>query len=342
MSHVERSIILVSQMLVQGAQMISFARLLLVLSIAVAPPAMAVDQASPDLRFFSIGTGEVTGNYYAAAKAICGAVNRHSDGKVRCSAEATQGTIYNLAALKSGDLDFAIVQSDWLRYAYQGAGLFEAQGPMTELRTVMDLYPETLTLLVARDRGIDSLLDLRGHRIDIGAPASGRHATALSILDAVGLSSNDFPMIVELPIASAYEELCAGRIDASLFVMGHPNAGLASAISRCNLEIIGFAASTRESILSRHPDFRAISIAASDYGLAADVESLAVTATVITSAAQPDDLVKTLVEQTRAALPALRIETPVFGAVEESRMGEGAEVAPLHPGAAAAYKALSP
>ncbi|KFI32503.1 hypothetical protein CG51_01555 [Haematobacter missouriensis] len=322
--------------------MVSFFRLLFALSTVIASPAMAVDQASPDLRFFSIGTGEVTGNYYAAAKAICGAVNRHSDGTIRCSAEATQGTIYNLAALKAGDLDFAIVQSDWLRYAYQGAGIFEAEGPMTELRTVMALYPETLTILAARGRGIDSLLALRGHRIDIGAPASGRHATALRVLDAVGLSSNDFPVVLELPITSAYEELCAGRIDASILVIGHPNEGLASAISRCNLEIVGISAPTSEDILSRHPDFRAISIPASDYGLAADIPSLAVTATVITLAAQPDDLVRTLVEQTRAALPELRIAAPIFGAVEASGMGKGAEVAPLHPGAAAAYEALPP
>ena len=58
----------------------------------------------------SIGTGELNGVYYPVGKAICAIVNQdiRSHG-IRCSPETTPGSVYNIDALRSGELDFAIV-----------------------------------------------------------------------------------------------------------------------------------------------------------------------------------------------------------------------------------------
>ena len=63
--------------------------------------------------FASIGTGETNGIYYPVGKAICRIVNRDlSTHGVRCSPEATPGSVYNITAVQSDELEFGIVQSD--------------------------------------------------------------------------------------------------------------------------------------------------------------------------------------------------------------------------------------
>lgn len=293
------------------------------------------------IQFFSVGSGEVTGGYYAVAEAICAEMNRTSDVGTRCSAEATQGSIHNLVALASRQIDFAIVQSDWQRYAYEGELFFRKRGPMTNLRSVMSLYPETLTLLAVRGRGIEGVASLRGKRVDIGAPASGRRATALTVLDAAGLGMDDFAVVTELPLSGAYDELCEGRIDASLIVLGHPNAGLADVLNRCAVEIVPIGNAIREKLLGASADFQPGYIAAGLYPAQQQgVSTVSVLATRVTRDDVPPEVVRRLVESTVHALPRLSITLPMLGRLSPKQMSSFGLVAPEHPGAAAAFSRL--
>ena len=90
-------------------------KLVLASSTAAALCAMLLSPlpASAQQKFVSIGTGGVTGVYYAAGGAICRLVNkdRGTDG-VRCSVESTGGSVFNVNTIKAGELDLGVVQSD--------------------------------------------------------------------------------------------------------------------------------------------------------------------------------------------------------------------------------------
>jgi uncharacterized protein len=60
--------------------------------------------------FASLGTGPTNGVYYPVGGAICAIVNEdlRSSG-VRCSSETTPGSVYNVEALRSGELEFGLV-----------------------------------------------------------------------------------------------------------------------------------------------------------------------------------------------------------------------------------------
>src|SRR6516164_7915934 len=105
----------------------------------------------------SIGTGELNGVYYPVGKAICAIVNQdiHTHG-VRCSPETTPGSVYNIDALRSGELDFAIVQSDVQFAAYNGRGAWLGHR-FADLRSVIPLYPELVTVLARADTPMHSL-----------------------------------------------------------------------------------------------------------------------------------------------------------------------------------------
>ena len=54
-------------------------------------------------QFVSIGTGGVTGVYYPTGGAICRLVNKNrKEHGIRCSAESTGGSIYNINTIRAG------------------------------------------------------------------------------------------------------------------------------------------------------------------------------------------------------------------------------------------------
>ena len=76
-------------------------------------------------RFVSIGTGGVTGVYYPTGGAICRLVNKdRKKHGIRCSAESTGGSVYNINTVREGELEFGVAQSDWQYHAYNGTSKF--------------------------------------------------------------------------------------------------------------------------------------------------------------------------------------------------------------------------
>jgi TRAP transporter TAXI family solute receptor len=129
--------------------------------------------ARADEVFASVGTGEPNGVYYPVGKAICQIANRDfSMYRVRCSPETTLGSVYNIGALQSGELEFAIVQSDVHFAAYKGEGTWSGQ-PFLGLRSVMSLYPELVTVMARADLHIQDPAGLAGKRINIGSRGTG-------------------------------------------------------------------------------------------------------------------------------------------------------------------------
>lgn len=133
--------------------------------------------AHADETFVSIGSGEMTAVYYPVAKAICQAIFRELRAQgIWCSAETTPGSAYNVEHIVSGELEFGIVQSDILFSAYKGIGRWDGK-PVTELRSVLSLYPELVTVVARADANIHVLADLAGRRVSVGSLATGPRTT---------------------------------------------------------------------------------------------------------------------------------------------------------------------
>ena len=68
----------------------------------LALPSVAIAQQ----KFVTIGTGGVTGVYYAVGGAICRLVNKdRAKHGLRCSVESTGGSVYNVNTIKGGEQD---------------------------------------------------------------------------------------------------------------------------------------------------------------------------------------------------------------------------------------------
>ncbi|HHC72111.1 MAG TPA: TAXI family TRAP transporter solute-binding subunit, partial [Thiotrichales bacterium] len=130
----------------------------LVLGAALSGVAQAAEQ-----RFVTIGTGGVTGVYYPTGGAICRLVNKtRKEHGIRCSVESTGGSIYNLNAIRNGELDLGVAQSDWQYHAYNGTSKFKDAGPNKDLRAVFSIHAEPFTVVARADAGIKNFQDLKG------------------------------------------------------------------------------------------------------------------------------------------------------------------------------------
>ncbi|MHC4716015.1 MAG: TAXI family TRAP transporter solute-binding subunit, partial [Planctomycetota bacterium] len=120
-------------------------------------------------RFVTIGTGGVTGVYYPAGGVIAKFVNRKRDEYgIRMSVESTGGSVFNINAVLSGELEFGVAQSDRQYQAWKGLAEWADRGPQKDLRAVCSLHPELITLVAADDAEIRTLSDLKGKTVNIG------------------------------------------------------------------------------------------------------------------------------------------------------------------------------
>jgi TRAP transporter TAXI family solute receptor len=288
----------------------------------------------------SLGTGELNGVYYPVGQALCEIVDRDTNKNgVRCSAESTPGSAYNLEAIRSGDLEFGIIQSDVAYAAYNGEGAY-ADKAFDELRSVLILYPELVTVMVRADSGIRQISDLAGRRINVGRLGSGAFATWSAIEAALGWKDEQKAEITDLPDDAASHALCAGEIDANLLVMGHPAGTVRKQLSACATNFVAVSGPAIDALVSSAPSLQKGAIPGAVYGLAADTPTIGTNAIVVTSANENTEAVAAFAKATIAQISDLRTKHPRLAGLTPEQMTGGNFPVPLHPAASQVYKDL--
>ncbi len=285
-----------------------------------------------------VGTGSAGGIYYPAGGAICRLVNRgRADHGLRCAAEATPGSIANLDALRSGKLQFAVVQSNWQDQAYRGTGIY-AGNPFAELRSVFSLYSEPLLVLVRADSPIHRFEDIRGHRINAGPESAGLRPMIEDIMAPLGWKTKDFSTAA-LRWNEQTDALCKGEIEVAFYVFGHPNALVQEATTRCPTRIIPIEGALAEKVLERTPYFTRVSVPGGMYaGNPEEMHSIGVRATLVTTSNVDAAIVRTLTAAVIKNLVNFKTLHPVFAALNAKLMANEGLTAPLHDGARQYYE----
>lgn len=290
-----------------------------------------------EMRVVTFGGASLEGNYYAIARGLCQKINEAGHDDLRCSPESTPGSLYNLFAMQHGELDFALVQSDWQRAATEGSGPFADGGPMAELRSVMALYQEAVTLVTRRDQEIAFLGDLEGHSLDIGHPSTGRRGTTQRLMDAMNWPEGNVEL-QELSGPAVRDALCVGAVDASILVMGHPNPTVEQALAECDLTLVPVAGPNVDALVESSAEYSRFVIPAGTYpGMDRNIRTFSVAATLVVRADIPDDIVALFVTTLLENWESLSEEIPVLSS-KNPLLDHGAGIsAPRHPGAVAAF-----
>ena len=325
-------------MAIRTALRLKASTLAIAASVGLAAGSMSV--SAQEQRFVTIGTGGVTGVYYPAGGAICRLVNMdRKEHGIRCSVESTGGSVYNLNAIRQGELDLAVAQSDWQYHAYNGTSQFEDDGKNEKLRAVFSLHPEPFTVVASKGSGIKTFEDLEGKRVSVGNPGSGQRATAEVLMDEMGWTMDKFSLAAELKAAEQSQALCDGNIDAFFYTVGHPSGAIKEATTSCDSTIVAVDNEATQTLVEENPYYRVATIPGGMYrGNDEDVKTFGVAATFVTSADVDEEVVYEVVSAVFENFDSFKRLHPAFSNLKKEEMVSDALSAPLHKGAEKYYR----
>jgi TRAP transporter TAXI family solute receptor len=307
-------------------------------TLAVAT-ALCAQVATAQERFITIGTGGQTGVYFVVGQSICRLVNRGTaEHNLKCTAPSTGGSIANINAIKAGDMDMGVAQSDWQFHAYNGTSKFNGD-EFADLRAVFSVHGEPFTVVARADSGVSSFEELFGKRVNVGNPGSGQRATMDVVLNAMGRSTGDFALASELKPAEQSAALGDNKVDAIVYTVGHPNGSIQEATSTVDAKLVNVTGDAIDKLIDHNTYYAKAVIPGGLYkGNDEDVETFGVKATFVTSASVADDVVYTVVKAVFDNFDRFKGLHPAFANLKEEEMIADGLTAPLHPGAEQYYR----
>jgi len=302
------------------------------------PGNKAPDAAKPEVKETKsnliLATGGTGGSYYPYGGAMAQIFNTKIKN-MNVTAQATGASAENLRLVGKGEAELAIVQNDTMDYAYNGTESFKEK--IEGFRTVATLYPEVVQIIINPSSGINSVADMKGKRISVGAAGSGVESNAKQILEAVGLTFDDIKAshLSFNESASAYKDK---QIDGFFVTSGVPNPAVQDVNALQKIKVLAIDDATIEKLSKKYPFYTSFSIVKDTYkGMDADAKTVAVKATLICKKDMKDDVVyeitKALFEnqaelgQAHAKGKELKLQDAVKGVS-----------VPFHPGAEKYFK----
>ncbi len=290
-------------------------------------------------RFVTIGTGGVTGVYYAAGGAICRLVNKdRAKHGIRCSVESTGGSVFNVNTIKAGELDFGFTQSDVQWSAVNGTNQFKG-APMGDLRAVFAVHPEPFTVVARKEANISRFEDFKGKRFNVGNPGSGTRASMEELLSAMGWKLGDFSLASELRADEHGPALCDGKIDGFLFAVGHPSANIQDPTTSCGARLVSLTGPVVDKLVADKPFYAKSTIPGGLYpNNPQATNTYGVVATVVTTTKTSPETVYQLTRAVFENFDEFRKLHPALANLNPANMIKDGLSAPLHEGAVRYYK----
>lgn len=301
---------------------------------------LAAPSGAQPVRLLSLVTGGTAGVYFPLGGAMAEIWNSKVPG-VRVAAQSSGASVANIQFIARGDAQLALVQNDIAFYADRGREMFAEPGsntprPISGIRGIAMLYPETIQIVTLKARNIRSVTDLVGKRVVVGAPGSGTEANARQILSVHDIYYRmlraDF-----LSFAAGIEQLRDGNGDAVFITAGVPTAAVTDIAASREIFILPISNDALDALRARWPFYTRHVFPAETYrGLSEPVSTVAVMAMLVVRADLPDDLVYNLTKALWESLDRMRAAHARGRDLELTKALDGMPV-PVHPGAARYY-----
>jgi uncharacterized protein len=290
-------------------------------------------------KFITIGTGGVTGVYYAVGGAVCRLMNKdRAKTGIRCSVESTGGSVFNVNAIKSGEQEFGMTQSDVQFNAVKGLAQFKDK-PDNELRAVFSVHPEPFTVVARKEANISKFEDFKGKRFNVGNPGSGTLASMEELLKEMKWSKSDFSLAGELKADEQGTALCDNKIDGFFYGVGHPSAAIQDPTTACGAKLVSLTGPAVDALVKAHPYYAIATIPGGMYANNPNpTTTYGVLATLVTSSKVSDDVVYNLTKAVFENFDEFKKLHPAFANLDPKKMVKDGLSAPLHPGAQKYYK----
>ena len=210
----------------------------LIAATTLAAASMLVVALPASAQQLSIATGGTGGTYYPMGGGFAEMINNHIEG-AQATAEVTGASVENMGLIMRGDADMALALADTVYQAYTGTGDFEGR-QIEDTRALASLYPNAIQLVTLAESDVHSLADLEGKRVSVGAPGSGTELNARALLEANGISYEDFTP-QRLNFNETADAIRDGDIDAGFWSVGPPTSSIMNLAATRDIRLIGLS-----------------------------------------------------------------------------------------------------
>ena len=303
------------------------------LAAAAALTASTAAFAAP--TFINILTGGTSGVYYPIGVGLSQLYSTGIDG-AKTSVQATKASVENLNLLQSGRGELALALGDSVADAWNGVEDAGFKAPLKKLRAIAGTYPNYIQIVANKESGINSLADLKGKRISVGAPKSGTELNARAIFAAAGLSYEDMGKVEFLPYAESVELIKNRQLDATLQSSGLGMAAIRDLAATLPINFVAIPADVSAKI--GNPAYLPAVIPAGTYdGQDVDIATVAIQNILVS---HEDVSEEVAYQMTKLMFDNLERLGNAHSAAKDIKL-EGAAKnlpIPLHPGAERFYK----
>jgi len=287
------------------------------------PPA-----AANDPKQLIVATGGTGGTYYPLGGGMADQITKNAG--VTATAQSTGASAENMRLIRDQGADIAFTQSDIAEYANKGTAMFEQDGKIETFQAIGALYNETIQIVVSPDSGINTVADLKGKRVSVGAPGSGTEMNAQQILEAYGLKFEDV-QLQRLSFADSSKAIQDGQLDAAFQTAGTPTAAITELAATKGVKIIPIDADKIDAIIAKYPFYTKDTIPGNTYQtVSEDVNTVAVKSMLVVRSDLSEDLVYKITKSIYENLDKLGHAKAKEIKLENALSGVSL---PVHPGA---------
>ena len=285
--------------------------------------------------FINVLTGGTSGVYYPIGVALSQLYSNGIEGS-KTSVQATKASVENLNLLQAGRGELAFALGDSVADAWNGVEDAGFKAPLKKLRAIAGTYPNYIQIVANKESGINTLADLKGKRISVGAPKSGTELNARAIFKAAGLSYEDMGKVEFLPYAESVELIKNRQLDATLQSSGLGMAAIRDLAATLPINFVAIPAEITAKI--DNAAYQAASIPAGTYdGQDSDVPTVAIQNILVSHDGVSEEVAY---QMTKLMFDNLERLGNAHSAAKDIKL-EGAAKGlpiPLHPGAERFYK----
>ena len=297
-------------------------------AFAVSAPKAGAEQ------FINVLAGGTSGVYYPLRVALSDIYGKGIAGS-RTQVQATKASVENLNLIQQGKGEIAFTLGDALAMAWEGNTEAGFKAPLKKLRVVAAIYPNYVQIAALKEAGINTITDMKGKTLSVGAAKSGTELNARAILDAASLGYGDLGKVEYLPFAESVELMKNRQLQATLQSSGLGNAAIKDLASSQEISIVSIPDDVAKAL---GVPYIPAKIPAGTYkGQDSDVATVAVGNYLVTSADVPEEVVYQMTKLIFDNLATLKAAHSAGAGISLDEAAKNPPV-PLHPGAERYYR----
>lgn len=286
-------------------------------------------------QFVNVLTGGQSGVYYPLGVALS-QLYAQKIPEVKATAQVTKASAENMNLLQAGRGELAWALADSVSDAWKGNAEAGFTKKLDKLRGLSATYNNYIQIVANAEAGIQSLEDLKGKRISVGAARSGTELNARAIFKAAGLSYDDFSKVEYLPFGESVELMKNRQLDATLQSAGLGVASIRDLATAVKIVVVPVPHEVVEKV--GNAAYQPAVIPANTYaGQTEDLPTAAIPNFLVTHSGVSDELAYEMTKVLYENLDVLQSSHNAAKAIRIENAVNGMPV-PIHPGAERYYK----